>query len=63
MTFVLIKGMSGTGESWVIDEFALVVYYVETVEQMIKRGSTDEIDTSVPLDDVVGRVLEIAESR
>lgn len=41
-------------------ELADVLHYIETVELLIRRGATDEIDTSVTLDQVVQRVLVIA---
>jgi dephospho-CoA kinase len=44
-------------------ELADVLHYVETVEPLIRRGATDEIDTAKPLEEVVERVLEIAEER
>ncbi len=42
-------------------ELADVLRYVETVEPLIRRGCTHEIDTSVSLDEVVRQVLEIAD--
>jgi hypothetical protein len=38
----------------------LVLHYRETVEPLIRKGATHEIDTDQPLRDVVERVLEIA---
>jgi shikimate kinase len=43
-------------------EMADVLYYLETVEPLLRRGATREIDTSVPLEEVVERVLEISGS-
>jgi hypothetical protein len=34
--------------------------YLETVEPLLRRGATHEIDTRLPLDHVVAKVLEIA---
>jgi broad-specificity NMP kinase len=41
------------------DELSEVLGYLHTVEPLLRRGSTHEIDTSIPLDQVVERVLEI----
>jgi len=40
------------------DELAEVLTYVETVEPLLRRGCTLEIDTSVPIDEVVQKVLD-----
>jgi dephospho-CoA kinase len=42
------------------DEVARVLGLVETVEPLLRRAAGHEIDTSVSLDDVVARVLQIA---
>lgn len=42
------------------EQAAEVLVYKATVEPMLRRGATAEIDTSIPLSDVVSRVLEIA---
>jgi dephospho-CoA kinase len=44
-------------------ELADVLHYIETVEPLIRRGATDEIDTNKPLDEVVAGVLDISEVR
>ena len=31
-----------------------------TIEPLLRRGATDEVDTSRPLADVVGEVLELS---
>jgi dephospho-CoA kinase len=41
-------------------ELAAVLHHIETIEPLIRRGATDEIDTRASLEDVVKRVLEIA---
>jgi dephospho-CoA kinase len=41
-------------------ELADVLRYLETVEPLLRRSATHEIDTSQSLDDVVGAVLRIA---
>jgi broad-specificity NMP kinase len=43
------------------EELDLVLFYIETVEPLIRRGATHEIDTDRPLTDVVSEILEIAE--
>ena len=35
--------------------------YKETVEPLLRKGATAEIDTSAPLSEVVSKVLEIAQ--
>lgn len=44
------------------EERARVLRLVETVEPLLRRAADHEIDTTVPLDDVVAKVLEIASS-
>lgn len=44
------------------EELAAVLGYVETVEPLLRRGATHEIDTCLPLDQVVAEVLRIAAS-
>ena len=41
-------------------ELAETLGYLETVEPLLRRGATHEIDTSIPLDEVVAEVLQIA---
>lgn len=41
-------------------ELADVLGYLETVEPLIRRGATHEIDTRMRIEEVVERVLEIA---
>jgi shikimate kinase len=43
------------------EELKLVLHYRETVEPLIRKGATHEIDTNQPLKAVVERVLEIAD--
>jgi broad-specificity NMP kinase len=40
------------------EELAEVLYYLETVEPLLRRGATFEIKTTIPLDQVVEEVLE-----
>ncbi|MBE9159672.1 AAA family ATPase [Nodosilinea sp. LEGE 06152] len=40
------------------EELAEVLYYLETVEPLLRRGATCEIETTIPLDQVVEEVLE-----
>ncbi len=44
------------------DELAEVLGYLETVEPLLRRGATHEIDTSAPLDQVVATILRLAAS-
>jgi hypothetical protein len=39
------------------EEVAEVLYYLETVEPMLRRGATQEIRTNIPLEQVVETVL------
>lgn len=43
------------------DELAEVLGYLETVEPLLRRSATHEIDTQAPLDEVVAAVLQLAE--
>lgn len=40
------------------DELAMVLHYSQTVEPLLRRAATFEVDTSAPLDDVVAAVLQ-----
>lgn len=42
------------------EELELVLHHIETVEPLIRRGATHEIDAARPLPDVVSEILEIA---
>jgi shikimate kinase len=42
------------------EELAKVLGYLETVEPLLRRGATHEIDTRLPLAEVVAEVLRIA---
>lgn len=42
------------------DDVAEVLRFKATIEPMLRRGATDEIDTDMPLDEVVAKILEIA---
>jgi shikimate kinase len=42
------------------DEIAEVLGYLETVEPLLRRGATHEIDTRAPLSEVVATVLQLA---
>ena len=42
------------------DEVAKVLDEIQTIEPLLRRGATHEINTSIPLDRAVARVLEIA---
>ena len=44
------------------EEVAKVRDEIQTIEPLLRRGAGHEIDTSVLLDEVVGRVLEIAQA-
>ena len=41
------------------DELAEVLDYIETVEPLLRRTATMEIDTSAPLDDVLQTILKL----
>jgi dephospho-CoA kinase len=41
-------------------EQAEVLHYKETVEPLLRKGATAEIDTSIPLADVVAKIIELA---
>jgi hypothetical protein len=43
-----------------VEDLADVLHFKSTVEPMLRRGATREIDTDMPLGDVVARILEIA---
>lgn len=43
------------------EELAEVLGYLETVEPLLRRGATHEIDTRLPLEQVVAEVLRIAD--
>jgi broad-specificity NMP kinase len=43
------------------DELAEVLGYLETVEPRLRRSATHEIDTRVPLDEVVAAVLRLSD--
>lgn len=45
------------------EERARVLRLVETVEPLLRRVADHEIDTTVPLDDVVAKVLQIVSSQ
>ena len=42
-------------------ELAETLGYLQTVEPLLRRGASHEIDTSIPLDQVVERVLQIVQ--
>ena len=42
------------------DQLARVLTLQQTVEPLLRKAATHEIDTSAPLDDVAGKVLRIA---
>ncbi|MEM8533627.1 MAG: AAA family ATPase [Chloroflexota bacterium] len=42
------------------EERAEVLHYLETVEPLLRRGATHEIDTTLPLEQVVEMVLTLA---
>ena len=42
-------------------ELAQVLRYLDTVLPQLRRGATHEIDTVMPLEDVVARVLSIVD--
>jgi hypothetical protein len=44
-------------------ELAEVLFLKETIEPALRRGAHLEIDTSIPLDDVVARVLTFCRER
>jgi broad-specificity NMP kinase len=43
------------------EELALVLHHVKTVEPLIRRGATHEVDTRVPLGAVVNQILGIVQ--
>ena len=45
-----------------LDEVARVLALKETIEPLLRRGAHHEIDTSVPLDEVIAEVLQIVGS-
>lgn len=44
------------------DELAAVLGYLETVEPLLRRSATREIDTRAPLNEVVATVLRLVEA-
>ncbi len=40
-------------------ELAEVLHYKQTVEPLLRKGATEEIDTSMPLAQVVSRILKL----
>jgi shikimate kinase len=44
------------------DELAEVLGYLETVEPLLRRGATHEIDTTAPLDQVVEAILRLVDT-
>jgi dephospho-CoA kinase len=42
------------------EDVAQVLHFKSTIEPKLRSGATEEIDTGMPLDDVVAAVLEIA---
>ena len=42
------------------EEVARTLALLETIEPLLRRGATHMIDTTVPLDEVVAKVLRIA---
>jgi len=44
-------------------ELEEVLHYLETVEPLLRRGATHEIDTSRPVEEVLERVLEAVNPR
>lgn len=43
------------------DELARVLGHVETIEPLLRRGATLEVDTSVPLQEVVEAILRLVQ--
>jgi len=43
------------------DEVARVLYLQQTVEPLLRRGAGLEVDTSTPLDQVVGAILRLVQ--
>ena len=43
------------------EELAQVLQYIQTVEPLLRRGATLEVDTNVPLEQVVAAVLDHAQ--
>lgn len=43
------------------DELAEVLGYLQTVEPLLRRGATLEIDTSAPLDEVLATILRLVD--
>jgi len=41
---------------------ARVLGHIETVEPLLRRGSTAEIRTDVPLDEVVQQILDLVQA-
>jgi shikimate kinase len=41
------------------DELAQILGYIETVEPLLRRGASVEVDTSAPLDQVVETILRL----
>jgi shikimate kinase len=44
------------------DELAQVLHYIETVEPLLRRHATIEVDTSGPLDEVVETILSLVQA-
>jgi dephospho-CoA kinase len=45
------------------EELARILGHIETVEPLLRRRATREIDTAMPLEDVVAALLALAEER
>ena len=43
-----------------VEDVAEVLRFKSTVEPTLRSGATEEIDTSIPLDEVVAKILDIA---
>lgn len=41
------------------DELAQVLYYAQTIEPLLRRAASHEVDTSMPLTDVVKTILDV----
>ena len=45
------------------EELADVLFYVETVEPLLRRGATQEVDASAPLEKVLDTVLSLVDAQ
>src|SRR5579864_9184245 len=62
LTTQRLAGRTGNPYGKSAEEVAEVLRYKATIEPMLRSIATDEIDTAMPLHEVVARILEVADS-